>query len=247
MKKAKNPFEDPGVREFLRRVRRGYALRQVPQRRMTALTRSPLERLLATCKEDLRGMRDRAILTFAWASGGRRRSEVANGRMENLERTAGKGYLYRLAYSKTDQSGRGAMEPGKPIMGVAAEALTAWLNASGVHKGPIFRRVVHGKATEPLSSQAIYRMVKQRAKIARLDCVFGAHSLRSGFVTEAGNQSIPLGEVMQLTGHKNVATALRYYQTGAAGQSKAANLLGSGSPPVPSRQHGGDEVDRALS
>ncbi len=230
IKKLKNPLEDPAVREFLRRVRSGYAKRQVSQHHMTALTRSPLEQLLATCKGDLRGVRDRALLTFAWASGGRRRSEVANARMENLERTAGDGYLYRLVHSKTDQSGRGAaQEPGKPIMGIAAQALTAWLNASGVREGPIFRRVVRGKATDGLSAQAIYRMVKQRAKIAGLEGDFGAHSLRSGFVTEAGNQLVPLGEVMQLTGHKNVATALRYYQTGAAGQSKAANLLGDTS------------------
>jgi integrase len=196
---------------------------------MTALTRSPLERLLATCNGDLRGVRDRALLLFAWASGGRRRSEVAEARMEHLERAGETGYIYRLAHSKTDQSGRGAAsEPGKPIMGVAAAALTAWLDASGVREGPIFRRVARGKVTEPLSAQAIYRMVKQRAKVAGLDGEFGAHSLRSGFVTEAGNQLVPLGEVMQLTGHKNVATALRYYQTGAVGQSKAANLLGAG-------------------
>lgn len=226
LKKAKNPLEDPGVREFLRRVRRGYALRHVSQRQMTALTRSPLERLLATCRNDLRGVRDRALLTFAWASGGRRRSEVAQARMEHLERTGEKGYVYRLVHSKTDQSGRGgASEPGKPIMGLAAEALTAWLEASGVSEGPIFRRVVRGKVTEALSGQAIYRMVKQRAKAAGLDGDFGAHSLRSGFVTEAGNQHVPLGEVMQLTGHKNVATTLKYYHTGEVGRSKAANLL----------------------
>ena len=112
-------------------------------------------------------------------------------------------------------------------MGIAAEALTAWLEASSVREGAIFRQVVRGKATEALSAEAIYRMVKQRAKMAGLEGEFGAHSLRSGFVTEAGNQLVPLSEVMQLTGYKNVATALRYYQTGAAGQSKAANLLGS--------------------
>lgn len=229
LKKAKNPLEDPAVREFLRRVRRGYALRQVSQRRMSALTRSRLERLLVTCRNDLRGVRDRAVLSFAWASGGRRRSEVANARMEHLERTSETSYLYRLGHSKTDQSGRAAAsDPGKPLMGPAAEALSAWLEASGVREGPIFRRVVRGKATEPLSAQAIYRMVKQRAKVAGLKGEFGAHSLRSGFVTEAGNQLVPLAEVMQLTGHKNVATALRYYQTGAVGQSKAANLLGTG-------------------
>ena len=226
LKKAKNPLEDPGVREFLRRVRRGYALRQVPQRQMTALTLTPLEKLLATCKDDLRGVRDRALLTFAWASGGRRRSEVANARMEHLERVGEAGYVYRLAHSKTDQSGRGAAsEPGKPIMGVAAEALTAWLEVSGVRKGPIFRRVVRGKATAALSAQAIYRMVKQRAKVADIEGEFGAHSLRSGFITEAGHQLVPLGEVMKLSGHKNVATALKYYQPGAVQSSKVANLL----------------------
>ena len=230
LKKAKNPLDEPGVREFLRRVRSGYARRQVPPHRMSALTRSPLERLLATCKGDLRGVRDRALLTFAWASGGRRRSEVAEARMENLERTGETSYVYRLAHSKTDQSGRAAAsDPGKPIMGPAAEALTAWLEASGVREGPIFRRVSRGKATEGLSAQAIYRMVKRRSKVARLPGEFGAHSLRSGFVTEAGNQLVPLGEVMKLTGHKDVNTTLKYYQPGAMGQSKAANLLG-GAP-----------------
>ena len=236
LKKAKNPLEEPVVREFLRRVRRGYALRQVAPKHMTALPRSELERLLETCKGDLRGVRDRAILTFAWASGGRRRSEVANARMEHLERISETGYTYRLAHSKTDQSGRGAaLEAGKPIMGIAAEALTAWLEASGVREGAIFRQVVRGKATEALSAQAIYRMVKQRAKTAGLEGEFGAHSLRSGFVTEAGNQHVPLGEVMQLTGHKNVATTLRYYHTGAVGQSKAANLL-SDAPTAQGRE-----------
>lgn len=110
--------------------------------------------------------------------------------------------------------------------------------------GAIFRRVARGKATVALSAQAIYRMVKQRAKIARLEGEFGAHSLRSGFVTEAGNQLVPLGEVMQLTGHKNVATALRYYQTGAAGKAKAANLLGGG-PTWGSAPRSVDEGDAA--
>lgn len=154
----------------------------------------------------------------------------------------------RLAHSKTDQSGRGAaLEPGKPIMGIAAEALTAWLEASGVREGAIFRQVVRGKATEALSAQAIYRMVKQRAKMAGLKGEFGAHSLRSGFVTEAGNQLVPLGEVMQLTGHKNVATALRYYQTGAAGQSRAANLLGTGPTAGLAHRPDTEEADLALS
>ena len=221
-----NPLEDPAVRHFLRRVRHSYALRGMAPHSMTALTRSRLERMLATCTDGLLGVRDRALLTFAWASGGRRRSEVAGARMEHLERAGENAYVYRLTHSKTDQSGQGGRsDPMKPIMGPAAEALTAWLEASGVRAGPIFRRVVGERAAGPLSGQAIYRMVKRRAELAEVEGEVGAHSLRSGFVTEAGNQHVPLGEVMKLTGHKSATTALKYYQTGEMQNSPAANLL----------------------
>ena len=40
--------------------------------------------MLATCTDGLIGVRDRALLLFAFASGGRRRSEVASAVMENL-------------------------------------------------------------------------------------------------------------------------------------------------------------------
>lgn len=42
--------------------------------RKEALTRDVLEMLLASCDDSLRGLRDQALLLFAWASGGRRRS-----------------------------------------------------------------------------------------------------------------------------------------------------------------------------
>jgi integrase len=54
---------------------------------------------------------------------------------------------------------------------------------------------------------------------------FSAHSLRSGFMTEAGRQNVPLAEAMALTGHRSVQTALHYYQPGAVQHSRAANLL----------------------
>jgi hypothetical protein len=43
-------------------------------------------------------------------------------------------------------------------------------------------------------------IVKRRAQLAGLEGDFGAHSLRSGFVTEAGRQNIPLGATMAMTG-----------------------------------------------
>jgi hypothetical protein len=51
------------------------------------------------------------------------------------------------------------------------------------------------------------------------------NSLRSGFVTEAGRQNVPLGEAMVLTGHRIVQTVMRYFQTGTVQPTKAARLL----------------------
>jgi len=148
--------------------------------------------------------------------------------MENLVRVGERLYLYHLGHSKNDQLGAEQNNHAeKPIADQAADALTAWLAASDIITGPIFRRI-RGAATvaEPLSAEAVALVVKRRARSAGLEGDFGAHSLRSGFVTEAGRQNIPLGDTMAMTGHRSVQTVMRYFQTGAIGQTRAARLLG---------------------
>ena len=50
------------------------------------------------------GMRDRALLLFAFSSGGRRRSGVTAATMENTRRY-GAAFIFTLTHSKTNQSG----------------------------------------------------------------------------------------------------------------------------------------------
>jgi integrase len=224
LREQPNPVRDIAVQELVRRVRRAHAQRGELSTPKQALTKDPLEAMLATCEGDLIGLRDRALLLFAWASGGRRRSEVTRAVMEQLIQVDATTYLYRLVHSKADQSG--AMNHiEKPIMGVAATALTAWLKASGVQEGAIFRRIRGARVAEPLEPQAVRAIVKRRAELAGLSGDFSAHSLRSGFMTEAGRQNVPLAEAMALTGHRSVQTALHYYQPGAVQHTRAANLL----------------------
>lgn len=86
--------------------------------------------------------------------------------MENLGRVDAQTYLYRLGHSKTEQAGIGnSPHAEKPIAGVAAEALTVWLEASGVTSGAIFRRMRGARAGEPLSAQAVALIVKRRAEL----------------------------------------------------------------------------------
>jgi integrase len=80
-KGQEGPFALPGLRSALRlAVRASVRPRQRKSRR--AVTRDVLDRLLATCSSDrLADTRDLAILLLAFASGGRRRSEVARLRV----------------------------------------------------------------------------------------------------------------------------------------------------------------------
>jgi len=221
-----NPCQDPAVRELLAKTRRAYAKRGTKQKRKPALTRDPLTEMLKTCDNTLRGLRDRAMLLFAWSSGGRRRSEVTAATCENLTKHGPGRYAYALLHSKTNQAGHDDPEANKPIVGQAGAALEAWLAASGIRQGPIFRRIRRGNhLAEALSPSAVRDIVKARAALAGLDDAFSAHSLRSGFVTEAARQGVPIGETMALTGHTSVATVVRYFRAADALGGKAARLM----------------------
>ncbi|AKM33102.1 integrase [Pandoraea faecigallinarum] len=222
-----NPCADPAVRELLARTRRAYAKRGVGPAKKDALTRERLRALLATCDDSLRGKRDRALLLFAWASGGRRRSEVVRATCENVRRNGPADYIYTLAWSKTNQQGADLPGNQKPVTGAAAAALTDWLAASGIETGPIFRRVRRGgHVGEALSEASVRDIVRERCALAGLEGNFSAHSLRAGFVTEAALQQVPLAETMTMTGHTSVATVIGYFRRADMQRSRAADLMG---------------------
>ena len=226
MRELKNPCQDPKVRELLSRTRKAYAKRGALPQKKQALTKDPLQALLDTCDETLKGKRDRALLLFAWASGGQRRSEVTQAQMEFLHDLGKDGYTYTLAHSKTNQSGVDQPENNKPVMGIAADALRDWLQTSRTTSGAIFRRIRKGgHIGEALSPAAVRDIVKARCALAGIEGDFSAHSIRSGFVTEAGRQNIPLAETMAMTGHHSVATVLGYFRAEVMINSPAASLL----------------------
>ena len=223
-----NPCAEPAVRELLAKTRRAYAKRGVRTAKKEALTRERLRALLATCDDTLRGKRDRALLLFAWASGGRRRSEVVRATCENVRRSGPDHYVYTLTWSKTNQQGADLPENEKPVTGAAAVALTDWLTAADITEGAIFRRVRRGgHVGEPLSEAAVRDIVRERCALAGLEGDFSAHSLRAGFVTEDALQQVPLAETMSMTGHTSVATVIGYFRRADMQRSRAADLMGT--------------------
>ena len=229
LRQLTNPCQDAQVRELLSRTRKAYAKRGALPRKKAALTKDPLQALLATCDDSLRGKRDRALLLFAWASGGRRRSEVVRAEMQSLRCVGEAQYLYTLVHSKANQSGTDRPENHKPVLGAAGQALKAWLDASGITEGFIFQRILKGgKLAGALAPAAVRDIVQTRAALAGVAGDFSAHSLRSGFVTEAGRQNVSLADTMALTGHHSIPTVMGYFRAEAAVLNKGARLLDDG-------------------
>ncbi|WP_419795202.1 site-specific integrase [Pseudomonas palleroniana] len=218
-----SPTDAPALKSLLRKAQSRLGL---SVRKKTAIVLESLQALLATCTDGLRGQRDRALLLLAWSGGGRRRSEVVNLQISDLRQLDTDTWLYALGVTKTNTGG---VRREKPLRGPAAEALTAWLLAAPAESGPLFRRMYKGDkvGSTGLSADQVARIVQRRAKLAGLDGDWAAHSLRSGFVTEAGRQGVPLGEVMAMTEHRSVSTVMGYFQAGALLESRATTLLKS--------------------
>ncbi|MFJ4588489.1 site-specific integrase [Pseudomonas moraviensis] len=224
-----SPTEAPALKTLLREARKAQSRQGVNVRKKTALVLEPLQALLATCDDGMRGIRDRALLLLTWSGGGRRRSEVVGLQVGDVRRLDADTWVYALGTTKTDTGG---VRREKPLRGAAAAALAAWLTAAPAESGPLFRRLYKGNTVgrTGLSADQVARIVQRRAKLAGLEGDWAAHSLRSGFVTEAGRQGVPLGEVMAMTEHRSVATVMGYFHAGSLLSSRAASLLVNGEP-----------------
>jgi integrase len=204
------------------------------RKRAKALTGDILAKLLATCETgNTRDLRDRAILMVAFASGGRRRSEIAGLRVEQLTKEEpitvdGAPPLPSLAIhlGRTKTSGAD-MEEVVYLTGRPVDALLAWLEIANIDRGPLFRKIDRwgNIAKTALDPQAINAIVKQRADLAGLDSgEFSAHGLRSGYLTEATNRGIPLPEAMEQSRHQSVQQASSYYNNATRRSGRAARL-----------------------
>ncbi|HEL4235237.1 TPA: site-specific integrase [Stenotrophomonas maltophilia] len=238
--KLANPCESSEVRQLLAKGRRAAHKRGERPSKKTAITATELMAMIATCEDDLVGKRDRALLYFAFASGGRRRSETAHAALSKLAPIDG-GYLYHLDVGKTLQEGvKAGGSPDKPLLGPPAEALRAWIEAAGLQEGALFRQLTRGKVGAGLSPKSVATIIQGRARAAGLVGSFGGHSLRSGFVTEGARQGIALPAIMAMTDHRSVVSVIGYYQAGAAETNPAARMLESAARPTTER---GRELD----
>jgi integrase len=211
------------VVEILKKLRENKSVSQ-----KKALTADDVLKMMACCDTTtLRGKRDRALIAFCFNTGGRRRSEASGAKLENLSAEDSGNYLYEIDVYKKKKEGARLFVP---IKGIAAEAITDWLQASGIREGAIFRKVNRQdevEGSDGLSGEAIRQITRLYVSMIGLPAdSYGPHSFRSGFVTEANRQGIQLLDAMALTGHVQVQTIQGYYRAGDALHNPAGDLLG---------------------
>jgi integrase len=231
-------FDAPGLRAAVKLAVRASG-RPRGRKSQKAVTADVLTSILKVTSGDrLADVRDRTLLLLTFASGGRRRSEVAALRVEDLieeepvrsdPADPNSSLLFcltiRLGRTKTaaaDEDERVVLI-GRPVL-----ALKSWLERAAIASGPLFRRIdrwgnIDRKGLDP---QSINLILKTRIKAAGLDpSAYSAHGLRSGFLTEAANRGISLPEAMQQSRHKSTAQAASYYNDATRKLGKAARLM----------------------
>ncbi len=231
-------FDAPGLRAAIKLAVRASG-RPRGRKSQNAVTVDVLSAVLkATGSDRTVDIRDRALLLLAFASGGRRRSEVAALRREDLideepvlsdpadpNSPLLPCLTIRLGRTKTavaDEDER-VILIGKPVT-----ALKNWLERANISSGPLFRGIdrwghLDRKGLDP---QSVNLILKTRIKAAGLDpSAYSAHGLRSGFLTEAANRGISLPEAMQQSRHKSTAQAASYYNDAERKLGKAARLM----------------------
>ena len=129
--------------------------------------------LLEACAEDLPGLRDRALLSVAYDTGLRASELTAIDVGHILEALDPEARLLAIPRSKVDQEGEGATAFLSPR---SVRAIAAWIEAAGIRKGALFRRVqvrrykaraaVKGRRIETITARETWDLRKTLSKPA---------------------------------------------------------------------------------
>lgn len=253
------PTQAGMVRDTLKGIRRKVGARQrqaAPLRygqSMSSADVEPdgltIESLLAACGDDLVGLRDAALCSMAYDAG-LRVSELVAAKVEDLRVLADGSGRLDIPRSKTDQEGEGS------VVWLSAETmrrLSAWLTASAIADGAVFRRINilthkgedegqevlrHHIGAHGLTRQGVVLILRRRAAAAIADghaviepgqdpvAALSAHSFRVGLTQDlfaAGEDGAGIALALRWS---SPTTALGYARELAAGSNAAARVIG---------------------
>jgi integrase len=222
-----NPNTDEDVKLALKGL---YNKSPMRQRQAKALGWHDVKKFLITAGDGIRADRERALLCVGYDTMARRSELVALDVEDFSWMDDGSGRVL-IRRSKTDQAGEGSKAYLSPD---TVSYLKAWLRASGISKGAVFRRLIgRGRIGDRLQVDAIAQTFKRVAEWVgmsgdEIQSVSG-HSIRVGATQDMLALNIDLASVMQAGRWKTTAMPMRYgeeVQAGLGGMARTAKAQG---------------------
>lgn len=220
-----SPTTHRAVRDVWKGLKRTYG---TAHSKKQALETADIRAMAGTLGDRLIDVRDRALLLIDFA-GALRRSELVALDVEDVDVTP-EGLVIHIRRSKTDQEGRGTALGrlyGSGPTTCPVGAYQAWLDASGITSGAVFRRINrHGRLFEDrISGRAAAARAKLLAAATGHDPArIGGHSLRRGFITSA--VKILERDIMKHSRHKSIPVFRGYIEEANVWQDNAAMGVG---------------------
>ena len=238
MRRVSHPFSEKEVYRILSAAVRASNRPRTPKSERlvdAVLLERIIDRLTPYCSQEpfrdreldrtrLAALRDRAMLTLAFAAGGRRRSEVAAMTVGDLialkpieaNDPAWPEGLPMMAISMGRTKTTNAEDALQVyVSGCAVQFVDEWLNAAGILAGPVFRPInkwgqigvqaISGKSVNSILKSCLYEIGETPAE-------FSAHGLRAGYIVEAFRSGIPAPAIMEQTLHKSPAILMSYFR-----------------------------------
>lgn len=166
------------------------------------LTESEIDRLIAAYTgRDILTIRNRAIIEVLYASG-LRASEITLLRLDKVD--FGESYLRVI--------GKRDKERVVPFGREASKCMTAYLQKARpkldkTGQALAFFLSIHGK---PLTRERIWMIVKEAARLAKIDKEIYPHMLRHSFATHLLKNGADLRVIQEMLGHANISTTQIY-------------------------------------
>lgn len=206
-----DPTLHPDVKIEMRRMHRNLGRLS---KQAFGITKPILEKMIGTTKEDLRGLRDAALLMLAYDSLCRR-SELTSLRLDDIEwDDDGRPTRIRLRKSKTDQE---AIGKSLRLAIKTQEATKKWIEHAEIMEGFLFRGVKNnGDISQRINPGQINRIYKRLAAAANLSKEqinkISGHSIRVGAAQDLMTSGATLPIIMSRGRWSKPDTALRYIE-----------------------------------
>ena len=166
---------------------------------------------IAAGEGSVQGLRDSAVISVM-SDGLLRVSELVALQVHDLAFEPDGGRV-TIRHSKTDQEGVGVvLYLGPPTMG----RVKAWLEAAGIIRGPLFRRLYRGGKVggeKELSTESVRQIIKRRCSAAGVGGSISGHSLRVGGAESLAAGGASIAE-MQTAGRWRSPTMPGHYARG---------------------------------